>query len=125
MIWAEATAGHPDAHLLDPEHQVARTAYTTAHLALGVASASTYLVTKAIGAGAMLVAALLVLLGHAGAQASVGVLASPDCGRLHRADRRAAGRRPQAAGPVPLHPHLAQLGLVADAAWSSSPGSRR
>ena len=75
MIWAEATAGHPTPPVPDPEHQVARTAYTTAHPTPWGWRVSTYLVTKAIGAGAMLVAALLVLLGHAGAQASVGVLA--------------------------------------------------
>ena len=60
----------------DPEHQVARTAYDRPPGPLGW-RVSTYLVTKAIGAGAMLVAALLVLLGHAGAQASTGVLRAP------------------------------------------------
>ena len=35
---------------------------------------SGYLVTKAIAAGVMLVAALLVLLGHAAEQATVGVV---------------------------------------------------
>ena len=75
MIWAEATAGHPTPPVPDPAHQVARTAYTTAHPTPWGWRVSTYLVTKAIGAGAMLVAALLVLLGHAGAQAPVGVLA--------------------------------------------------
>ena len=42
---------------------------------------SAYLVTKAIGAGALLVAALYVLLGHAGAGV-VGVLGAAR-GRLH------------------------------------------
>ena len=42
---------------------------------------SGYLVTKAIAAGVMLVAALLVLLGHAEEQAAVGVVPpmSPAC----------------------------------------------
>ncbi|HEX6568561.1 MAG TPA: NrfD/PsrC family molybdoenzyme membrane anchor subunit, partial [Acidimicrobiales bacterium] len=75
MIWAETTADHPTPPVPDREHQVARTAYTTAHPAPWGWRVSTYLVTKAIGAGTMLVAALLVLLGHAGAQAPVGVLA--------------------------------------------------
>jgi Fe-S-cluster-containing dehydrogenase component/formate-dependent nitrite reductase membrane component NrfD len=75
MIWAETTAGHPTPPVPDREHQVARTAYTTAHPAPWGWRVSTYLVTKAVAAGAMLVAALLVLLGHAGAQAPVGVMA--------------------------------------------------
>lgn len=75
MIWADTTPDHPTPPVPDPEHQVARTAYTTAHPAPWGWRVSSYLVTKAIGAGAMLVAALLVLLGHAGDQAAVGVLA--------------------------------------------------
>jgi Fe-S-cluster-containing dehydrogenase component/formate-dependent nitrite reductase membrane component NrfD len=75
MIWADTTPGHPTPPVPDPEHQVARTAYTTAHPAPWGWRVSSYLVTKATGAGALLVAALLVLLGHAGDQAAVGMLA--------------------------------------------------
>ncbi len=53
---------------------VARTTYTTAHLMTWKEKVSGYLVTKAIAAGVMLVASLLVLLGHADAQAAVGVV---------------------------------------------------
>jgi Fe-S-cluster-containing dehydrogenase component/formate-dependent nitrite reductase membrane component NrfD len=74
MIWADTTPGHPTPPVPDPEHQVARTAYTTAHPAPWGWRVSSYLVTKAIGAGVMLIAALLVLLGHAGEQAAVGVV---------------------------------------------------
>ncbi|HEX6424660.1 MAG TPA: 4Fe-4S dicluster domain-containing protein [Acidimicrobiales bacterium] len=74
MIWADTTPAHPTPPVPDPEHQVARTAYTTAHPAPWGWRVSSYLVTKAIGAGVMLMAALLVLLGHAGEQAAVGVV---------------------------------------------------
>jgi formate-dependent nitrite reductase membrane component NrfD len=52
----------------------ARTAYTTAHQMTWKEKVAGYLVTKAIAAGVMLVAALLVLLGHAQEQAAVGVV---------------------------------------------------
>ena len=74
MIWADTTPGHPTPPVPDAEHQVARTAYTTAHPVPWGWRVSSYLVTKAVGAGAMLIAALLVLLGHAGEQAPVGVV---------------------------------------------------
>ena len=53
---------------------VARTTYTTAHEMTWKAKVSSYLVTKAVAAGMMAVAALLVLLGHGGEQAAVGVI---------------------------------------------------
>ena len=53
---------------------VARTAYTTAHEMTWKEKVSGYLVTKAISAGVMLVAALLVLLGNGDSQAAVGVV---------------------------------------------------
>ena len=52
---------------------IARTAYTTSHAMTWKEKVSGYLVTKAISAGVMLVASLLVLMGHAGEQAAVGV----------------------------------------------------
>ncbi len=52
---------------------VARTAYTTSHAMTWGAKVAGYLVTKAIAAGVMALAALLVVLGHADAQAAVGV----------------------------------------------------
>ncbi len=73
MIWADTTAQHPTA---DPGGSgvMARTTYTTAHEMTWKAKVSSYLVTKAVAAGMMAVAALLVLLGHGGAQAAVGVV---------------------------------------------------
>jgi len=95
MIWADTLSAnlrsenggkaHPTvpvtigAKPTDEDGVVARTAYTTAHQMTWKAKVSGYLVTKAIAAGVMLVAALLVLMGHApgqtdGAQAAVGVV---------------------------------------------------
>ena len=73
MIWADTTAAHPTA---EPGGHgvVARTTYTTAHEMTWKAKVSSYLVTKAVAAGMMAVAALLVLLGHGGEQAAVGVV---------------------------------------------------
>ncbi len=75
MIWAETTPAHPtvpgypfDAGV------VARTAYTTPHPITWKGKVSGYLVTKAIAAGVMAVAALQVLLGNSTAQATVGVI---------------------------------------------------
>ena len=73
MIWADTTAQHPTAEPGSPG-VVARTTYTTAHEMTWKAKVSSYLVTKAVAAGMMAVAALLVLLGHGGAQAAVGVV---------------------------------------------------
>ena len=75
MIWADTTAQHPTA---DPGSTgvEARTTYTTAHQMTWKAKVSSYLVTKAVAAGMMAVAALLVLLGHGGEQAAVGVAPS-------------------------------------------------
>lgn len=87
MIWAdrlfagdEGGKSHPTVPVslgskpTDMDGVVARTAYTTAHQMTWKAKVSGYLVTKAIAAGAMLVAALLVLMGHAEEQATVGVV---------------------------------------------------
>jgi len=85
MIWADTITGthhknHPSIPVAlgrkptDLHGVVARTAYTTTHLMTWKEKVSGYLVTKAIAAGVMLVAALLVLLGHAGEQAAVGVV---------------------------------------------------
>ncbi len=84
MIWADTVRTGPG-----PQHPtlpvqpgtvptdaagvVARTAYTTAHQMTWREKVAGYLVTKAIAAGVMLVAALLVLMGHADDQAAVGV----------------------------------------------------
>ena len=88
MIWADTLRGnesdgggkrHPSVpvHLgAKPDSEdgvVARTAYTTAHMMTWKEKVSGYLVTKAIAAGVMLIAALLVLLGHEGVQGAVGV----------------------------------------------------
>lgn len=73
MIWADTTPGHQRITVAD-DGQVARTAYTTAHPAPWGWEVSSYLTTKAVAAGAMLVAALLVLLGRADEQAAVGVM---------------------------------------------------
>ncbi len=73
MIWADTTPQHPTAEP-DGHGVVARTAYTTAHQMTWKAKVSSYLVTKAVAAGVMAVAALLALLGHGDSQAAVGVL---------------------------------------------------
>jgi len=59
---------------------VARTAYTTAHQMTWKAKVSSYLVTKAVAAGMMAVAALLVVLGHGGEQAVAGVVPAVTAG---------------------------------------------
>jgi Fe-S-cluster-containing dehydrogenase component/formate-dependent nitrite reductase membrane component NrfD len=90
MIWADTLSAnlrgqnggkaHPSvpvsigAKPSDEDGVVARTAYTTAHLMTWKAKVSGYLVTKAVAAGVMLVAALLVLMGHADEQAAVGIV---------------------------------------------------
>jgi Fe-S-cluster-containing dehydrogenase component/formate-dependent nitrite reductase membrane component NrfD len=73
MIWADTTPSHPT---VPPGWGgvVARTTYTTAHEMTWKEKVSGYLVTKAVAAGVMLVAALLVLLGHADVQGAVGVV---------------------------------------------------
>lgn len=73
LIWADITPDHPTVPA-GTTGVVARTAYTTAHHPTWKAKVAGYLVTKAIAAGVMLLAALLVLLGH-GDSAVVGVLA--------------------------------------------------
>ena len=87
MIWADRLfAGdpggksHPTVPVAlgtkptDQNGVVARTAYTTAHQMTWKAKVSGYLVTKAIAAGVMLVAALLVLMGHSDVEAAVGIV---------------------------------------------------
>lgn len=78
MIWADTTPSHPTITPAMADHSgtgvVSRTAYTTAHQMTWKSKVSGYLVTKAIAAGAMLIASLLVVLGHGGEQAAVGVV---------------------------------------------------
>jgi Fe-S-cluster-containing dehydrogenase component/formate-dependent nitrite reductase membrane component NrfD len=78
MIWAETTEHHPtvptSGGAID-DGVVARTAYTTSHKPTWDLMVSGYLVTKAIAGGTIMVAALLVLLGHADEQAAVGLVA--------------------------------------------------
>ncbi len=85
MIWADTLRGengvkHPTVPVKlgkkpsDLDGVVARTAYTTSHAMTWKGKVSGYLVTKAIAAGTMLVAALMVLLGHADRQAAVGIV---------------------------------------------------
>lgn len=78
LIWAETTPGHPTLTPTMVEHGgadvVGRTVYTTAHHMTWTAKVAGYLVTKAIAAGLMLIAALLVAAGHADEQAAVGVV---------------------------------------------------
>jgi Fe-S-cluster-containing dehydrogenase component/formate-dependent nitrite reductase membrane component NrfD len=80
MIWADTTPGHSTITVTMAEHSpaevVARTVYTTAHPPTWGTKVSAYLVTKAIAAGTMLVAALLVALGQSGDRAAVGVAAA-------------------------------------------------
>jgi len=85
MIWADTTPGHPtvppsgielgsNGSRLPGVGELARTAYTTAHPITWKSMVSGYLVTKAVAAGVMIVAALLVLMGNADNQAAVGVV---------------------------------------------------
>jgi len=78
MIWADTTEGHRSAGRGGGRfHGVAapaRTAYTTAHETPWKWKVSSYLVTKAVAAGVMLLAALMALAGHGYAQAAVGVM---------------------------------------------------
>ncbi len=78
MIWADTTPSHPTITQTMADHSgvgvVARTAYTTAHHMTWKSKVSGYLVTKAIAAGAMLIASLLVVMGHGSDQAAVGVV---------------------------------------------------
>ena len=79
MIWADTTANHRQTPELN-EHGhgdpgiVARTAYTTSHKTTWDTMVSGYLVTKAIAGGIMMMAALMLVLGHADEQAAVGVV---------------------------------------------------
>ena len=74
MIWADTTAQHPTADL-GGDGVVARTAYTTAHEMTWKAKVSSYLVTKAVAAGIMVMAVLQVMYGgHYYEQAAVGVM---------------------------------------------------
>jgi len=78
MIWADTTPSHstitPSMISHDERAVAARTAYTTAHSMTWKSKVSGYLVTKAVAAGTMLMASLLVLLGHGDSQAAVGVV---------------------------------------------------
>lgn len=83
MIWADTTPDHPTVPAPGlpswggpggAGSDLARTTYTTAHSMPWTGRVSAYLVTKSIAAGVLAVAALLVLLGHAGSQAAVGVV---------------------------------------------------
>ncbi len=78
MIWSDTTPDHPTLTVTMAAHSgtgvVARTAYTTIHHMTWKSKVSGYLVTKAVAAGVMLIAALLVVLGHGSDQAAVGVV---------------------------------------------------
>jgi Fe-S-cluster-containing dehydrogenase component/formate-dependent nitrite reductase membrane component NrfD len=80
MIWADRTPAHSSLPVISinggadgpgPSKMAepARTAYTTAHELPWRWKVSGYLVTKAVAAGSLMVAALLVLLGHGGTTA--------------------------------------------------------
>jgi formate-dependent nitrite reductase membrane component NrfD len=73
MIWADVRPGHPSPPAGAPV--VARTAYTTEHPPTWGAHVSGYLTTKAVSAGAILVAAMAVAAGHGAQRALIGVLA--------------------------------------------------
>jgi Fe-S-cluster-containing dehydrogenase component/formate-dependent nitrite reductase membrane component NrfD len=78
LIWADTTPDHPTITPIMAEHSgsgvVARTAYTTTHHMTWKSKVSGYLVTKAVAAGLMLIASLLVVMGHGSDQAAVGVV---------------------------------------------------
>ena len=77
LIWADSTptpVALTAAPSRDDGADMARTVYTTQHKPTWGSMVSGYLVTKAIAAGVMLVASLLVMLGHGSEQAAVGVV---------------------------------------------------
>ena len=79
MIWADTTPDHRQTPVLDHKGHgdagiVARTAYTTSHKTTWDMMVSGYLVTKAIAGGIMMMAALMMVLGHADKQAAVGIV---------------------------------------------------
>jgi formate-dependent nitrite reductase membrane component NrfD len=79
MIWADTSKNHRQLPVLDKGGHgdpgvVARTTYTTAHKTTRDRMVSGYLVTKAIAGGIILMAALMIVLGHADEQAAVGVV---------------------------------------------------
>jgi Fe-S-cluster-containing dehydrogenase component/formate-dependent nitrite reductase membrane component NrfD len=73
MVWAETTPGHPTMPAVG-DNVSARTTYTTAHPTPWGWPVTAYLATKAIAAGALLIGALYVALGHAGATGAIGVM---------------------------------------------------
>jgi Fe-S-cluster-containing dehydrogenase component/formate-dependent nitrite reductase membrane component NrfD len=78
MIWADTTPDHPTLPVSggdEDRNVVARTAYTTAHAMAWTGRVSAYLVTKAISGGALMVAGLAALAGHADERGLVGVAA--------------------------------------------------
>ncbi|MDQ3468844.1 MAG: polysulfide reductase NrfD, partial [Actinomycetota bacterium] len=78
MLWATTTAHHPTIPVDPPGHGrqiVARTAYTTEHPMAWKGKVSAYLVTKAIAGGALMVAGLAALGGHADERGFVGIYA--------------------------------------------------
>lgn len=78
MIWTDTTKDHPTLSQVMAEHSgtqvTGRTAYTTSHPMTWKSKVSGYLVTKAIAAGVMAIAALLVLLGHGDSSSAAGLL---------------------------------------------------
>lgn len=82
MIWSDTLESHPSPTPVSlgaaPDRadggDMGRTVYTTGHPATWGSMVSGYLVTKAVSAGVMLIAALLVLTGRGGEQAAVSVL---------------------------------------------------
>lgn len=78
MIWADTTPDHPTISPVMIDHSgtgvVARTAYTTTHPMTWTSKVSGYLVTKAIAAGAMIFAALMVVLGEGSSDTAAGLL---------------------------------------------------
>ena len=78
MIWTDTTKDHPTLSHVMAEHSgtqvTGRTAYTTSHPMTWKSKVSGYLVTKAIAAGVMAIAALLVLLGHGDSSSAAGLL---------------------------------------------------
>ena len=78
MIWADTTKDHPTISPVMADHSgngvVARTTYTTTHPMTWTSKVSGYLVTKAVAAGVMGVAALMVAMGHGTSSSAAGVL---------------------------------------------------
>ncbi|MEZ5296142.1 MAG: hypothetical protein R2697_07705 [Ilumatobacteraceae bacterium] len=99
LIWADTTPDHPTLTPAMRHHAgrgVARTTYTTAHHPTWGSKVSGYLLTKAVAAGLMLVAALARGAGAAGPNRPPSGVVPPIVAACSSHSRGAPRRRPEA-----------------------------